>query len=315
MDQTDAGEDADSTTTREAFPFDLPEPPNIDAGDWMSPGASKECTPRPEAEGRCYDRYVPRLLDRNFQGVQAVCRIVQYQRTDKVRINSFRQFRIDRNECGEPVRVLRPSWTYGFTYDAQGQLDARVVPEMPADVQWRYVFDDKERLTQLEVVGPDTNLESTSFEYDALGNRTKMSFQSGDTLKSYDSECRITQLDGSRMDSGPTTWMYQEVDDGLVVIKRSEFRNDVEAGSRFTKTKRIVEDGRLVKTVSWRQQGPPSRETPIEDDWTKVGKSFFYYDAEGRRIARVEYRDPASAPPPATPQWVNRYYYDCAWAK
>jgi hypothetical protein len=107
-------------------------------------------------------------------------------------LRSSRPFRLSGPRDG------LPSWTYRFTYDSQGQLDARVVPEMPAEVQWRYVFDDKERLTQLEVVGPDTNLESTSFEYDALGNRTKISFQRGDTLKSYDSECRITQLDGSR---------------------------------------------------------------------------------------------------------------------
>jgi hypothetical protein len=116
------------------------------------------------------------------------------------------------------------------------------------------------------------------------------------------------------MESGPTTWTYREVDEGLVVIVRSEFSNDFEAGSRFTKTKRFVEDGQLVKTVSWTQRGAPSQQDPDDGDWIKVGKSLFYYDAEGRRIARVEYRDPASAPP-ATPQWVNRYYYDCAWAE
>jgi hypothetical protein len=213
----------------------------------------------------------------------------------------------DRQD-GEPLDGL-PSWSRGYIYGSDGQLDR--ISDRRVDYQSYHLFNDKERLTQIESGEPDARDQVTSFAYDSLGNRTK----SGDTEMSYDSECRITRLDRAGMDSaGPTTWTYRDVDDGLVVIKRSEFRNEVEAGSQFTKTKRFVEDGQLVKTVSWTQRGAPSRETPYEDDWIKVGKSLFYYDAEGRRIARVEYGDPDSSPP-ATPQLVNRYYYDCAWAE
>jgi hypothetical protein len=327
MGQTDAGVDADSTTTRDAFPFDLPEPPNIDAGDWMPPGASEECTPRPEAEGRCYTRFVPQSLD-HYPKFGSLCRVVEYQRIDEGPINSLQQYRIDRNDCGDPVRVLSdydswekwqdgepldglPSATYGYVYDAQGHPNEFVLPGEPVEVDRRFYFDDNDRLSRIENVDPDNNRDRIEFEYDSLGNRTKL----GGTERSYDSECRITLRDRLGMDSpGPTTWSYREVDDGLVVIRRSEFRNEVEAGSRFVKTKRQIEDGRLVKTVSWRQQGPPSRETPYEEDWIKVGKSLFYYDAEGRRMARVEYSYPESDPP-ATPQWVTKYYYDCAWAE
>jgi hypothetical protein len=175
----------------------------------------------------------------------------------------------------------------------------------------RYFFDSKERLSRIEYVDPESNRGTTTFEYDSLGNRTEIL---GTEMK-YDSDCRMTRRGGHGIDPpSPTTWTYREVEGGLVVIRRSEFRNEVEAGSRFVKTKRQIEDGRLVKTVSWRQQGPPSRETPYEDDWIKVGKSIFYYDAQGRRIARVDYGD-ADSDPPATPQWVTKYYYECAWTE
>ena len=327
MDQSNAGVDSDSTTTRDAFPFDLPEPPNIDAGDWMPPGASEECSPRPEAEGRCYHRFIPQRLS-HYPEFGSLCRVVEYQRIHEGPINSLQQFRIDRNDCGEPVRILGdydswqdrqdgepldglPSGIFGFIFDSDGQLDTRVAPGMPEEVEKRYDFDDRERLTRIENVESDTDSKTTTFEYDSLGNRTEI----GGTEMSYDSECRITRSQRPGMEStSPTTWTYREVDEGLVVIKRSEFRNEVEAGSRFTKTKRFVEDGRVVKTLSWTQRGAPSQDAPIEDDWIKVGKSLFYYDAEGRRFARVDYGDPDSEPP-STPQWVTRYYYDCAWAE
>jgi|GEM_PF-5543169 len=327
MDRSDAGADPDSTTARDAFPFDLPEPPNIDAGDWMPPGASEECTPRPEAEGRCYTRFIPQSLN-IYRDVGSFCRVVEYGRPDDGPINSRQQYRVDRNTCGEPVRVLSdydswekwkggepldglPSATYGYVYDSQGLPKKFVSPADPVEVDRRFYFDDKDRLSRIENVDPATNRDTIEFEYDSLGNRTKV----GGTDRSYDSECRITLRDRFGMDSaGPTTWTYREVDDGLVVIRRVEYRNEVEGSSRFFKTKRLFEDGRLVKTLNWTQRGAPSQETPVEDDWIKVGKSLFYYDAEDRRIARVEYGDTESDPP-ATPRSVTRYYYDCAWTE
>ena len=324
MDQSDAGVDADSTTTHDTFPFDLPEPPNIDAGDWMPTESSEECSPRPEAQGRCYTRFIPQSLNK-YPDVGSFCRVVEYGRPDDGPINSRQQYRVDRNTCGEPVRVLSdydswekwkggepldglPSATYGYVYDSQGLPKKFVSPADPVEVDRRFYFDEQNRLSRIENVNPANNRDTVEFEYDSLGNRTKV----GGTERSYDSECRITLRDRSGMDSsGPTTWTYREVDDDLVVIKRVEYR---EGQPRFLKAKKLFENGWLVKTLNWTQRGAPSQQSPDKEEWSESGKDLYYYDEKGRRVARVTYGDVESEPP-ETPLGVTRYYYDCAWAE
>ena len=326
-DQKDVGVDSEPWAMRDAFRFDLPEPPNIDAGDWMPPGASEECTPRPEAEGRCYTRFIPQSLEHRYPDAGPYCRVVEYSRTDEGRMNSFQQYRVDRNDCGEPVRVLEdfdsweerqdgepldglPSYTYGYVYDAEGHPKEYVSPGNPVDIDKRFYFGEKERLFRIKNVS-EYNRTTISFDYDSQGNRTRR----GAREMSYDSECRITsEVEPEEGSIGSMTWTYPEVDDGLVVIQRVDFREEVETDLLFMKRKRLIEDGRLVKIVAWTKRGSPSQGPPDEEDWNKTEETLFYYDAHGRRIARVNYGEPKSNRP-ATPRWVTRYYYDCAWSE
>jgi hypothetical protein len=88
---------------------------------------------------------------------------------------------------GDPLDGLSRD-TYGYVYDAQGHPKEFVSPGEPVEVDRRFYFDDKDRLSRVENVDPANNRDKIEFEYGSQGNRTKV----GGTERSYDSECRIT---------------------------------------------------------------------------------------------------------------------------